>query len=246
MRTCIFCNKRANTIEDAWPVWLMNRFPSSGNASMEFELQEREIGIWPANKPTLQVKRVCSSCNNGWMSELENQTKPIIESILDERKKCIDITSQETLARWSVKTVMVLEAIDSNRQRFYSERDRNAMKTSLVIPIHTTVWISKCTKQPNVYSKAKDLFTGVRGTRAFANTLAFGSLAIQVMTIHPELYIPNNTNITYDVREGSWDETLLQIWPSHKSLEWPLKYGLEGELGLETLSERFSSESHTS
>ena len=65
--------------------------------------------------------------------------------------KSIDITFQETLARWAVKTVMVLETIDSNGQWFYSESDRNGIKTSLAVPIHTTVWIAKCINQPNSF-----------------------------------------------------------------------------------------------
>ena len=205
MRSCIFCNKRANSVEDAWPVWLMNRFPSGSAATMEFELREQKPLVWSTKNPRLKVRRVCSSCNNGWMSMLEDNTKPIIESILDDKMKSIDIPSQETLARWSVKTVMVLETIDSIGQWFYSVSERNRIKTSLAIPIHTKIWIAKCINQPNSFSLARNLHGP--GIHSYVCTMVFGILAIQVMTIHPEHYIQANTNITYDVREGPWDET---------------------------------------
>ncbi len=66
-------------------------------------------------KPELPVKWLCATCNNGWMSMLENEAKPILESILDEKLKDIDAASQSTLACWAVKTAMVLECIGDIR-----------------------------------------------------------------------------------------------------------------------------------
>jgi hypothetical protein len=151
MRLCMFCNKKANTKEDAWPVWLMKRFPDSDSAYMDAERGGRKLGIWRASKPRLPVKWVCASCNSGWMSRLENRAKPVIESILDEKVTSLSVSAQAILARWSVKTVMVLEAIDPNRPWFYSEDDRQSMRASLSIPARTSVWIAKCIDQPNIY-----------------------------------------------------------------------------------------------
>ena len=72
MRTCIFCRKKASTIEDAWPLWLMNRFPASSTSRMDAERGGHKLGSWLTAKPKLPVKWLCASCNNGWMSRLEN------------------------------------------------------------------------------------------------------------------------------------------------------------------------------
>ena len=138
---------------------------------------------------------------------------------------------------------MVLEAIDSNRPWFYSEDEQQMMRAELSLPHRTTVWIAKCIKQPNIYSAAKDHRTtpGDDGVHAFATTMAFGSLAFQVVSIKTPAAIPEHVNVTYDVREGHWDQTLGQVWPtSQNSLAWPPHYGLNGEFGLDALTERLS------
>lgn len=243
MRMCMFCPEKVSTKEDAWPLWLIKRFPVSSTARIDAERGGRNLGNWPTVKPKLQVKWLCPSCNNGWMSRLENEAKPVLVSILDDKLKDIDASAQTTLARWAVKTVMVLEAVDSNRHWFYSENERQLMRVALALPKRTSVWIAKCVDQPNVYSAAKDLWTtpGDDSVHAFVTTMAFGSLALQVVSIRTPEAISENIAVTYDVREGPWDQTLVQVWPtSQNSRAWPSCYGLAGEWGLDALTERLS------
>jgi hypothetical protein len=179
------------------------------------------------------------------MSKLENQAKPVLESVLDDKVTSLSVSAQTILAKWSVKTVMVLEAIDPNRPWFYSEDDRQSMRNSLSIPARTSIWIAKCVDQPNIYSTARDLRTspGRNGARAFLNTIAFGPLAIQVLSIRTCEPVPSEEVITYNIRKGPWDRTLVPIWPtSQNSQTWPPHYGLAGEFGLDTLSARLSPE----
>jgi hypothetical protein len=237
----MFCYESASTKEHAWPQWLMTRFPSSDIARTYAECNERNLGNWPTKE--LLVKRICRACNNGWMSRLENEVKPVLESILDDKLRVINISAQFSLALWAVKNAMVLETIDSNRLWFYLEEERRLMCTDQTIPQRTSVWIAKCINHRNVYSMAKDLRTmpGDDGFQAFAITMAFGSLILQVVSIKTPAEIPANITVTYDVSDGPWDQTLIQIWPTSQNLlMWPPTYGLEGELGLEALSERLS------
>jgi hypothetical protein len=232
-----------STTEDAWPLWLMKRFPSSEKARTYGEIGVRNLGSWPTPKPRLRVKRLCKDCNNGWMSRLENEAKPVLESILDDKLKTIDASAQLTIARWAVKTAMVLETVDSNRPWFYLENERLLMHAAQAIPQRTSVWIAKCIVHPNIYSAAKDHRTslGDDGVHAFATTLAFGSLALQVVSIKTPAEIPANVAVKYDVSDGPWDQTLIQVWPpSQNPLVWPQQYGLAHELGLEALTERLS------
>jgi len=215
--------------------------PSSDIARTYAERGGRNLGDWPTKE--LLVKRVCPDCNNGWMSRLENNAKPILESILDDKLGALDAPAQCTLALWAVKTAMVLETIDSSQTWFYSDDERRLMCVMQTIPPRTSVWIAKCIHQPNVYSAAKHLYTlpGGEGAHAFAVTMAFGSLAFQVVTIETPAEVSANVIVTYDVSDGPWDQTLVQIWPtSHTTQIWPPAYGLEGDLGLEALTERLS------
>lgn len=245
LRICIFCTEKAATTEDAWPLWLMKRFPSSDKARTFAEIGVRNIGNWPMAKPRLPLKRVCRTCNNGWMSRLENEAKPVIESILDDKIKAVDASAQLTLARWAVKTAMVLETVGANRDWFYSETERSLMGKVQTIPQRTSVWIAKCVDHPNIYSAAKGLWASPNktGVHAFNTTMGFGSVALQVVSIKVPAKIPANIAVTYDISDGPWDQTLVQVWPSSQNpLSWPPKYGLKDELGLEALTERLSPE----
>lgn len=242
LRTCMFCSGKVSSREDAWPKWLMKRFPYSDIARIYAECGQHNLGNWRTVKPKLIVKRLCSDCNNNWMSRLENEAKPIIESILDDNTKTLDVSAQSTLALWAVKTAMVLETIDSNRPWFYSDNERRLMYSAQTIPQRTSVWIAKCIDHPNVYSAAKDHRTeqGNNGVHAFVITMAFGTLAFQVVSIKTPAEIPSNIAVTYDVSDGPWGQTLTQVWPVSRNLLWPPHYGLAGELGLEALTERLN------
>jgi len=138
---------------------------------------------------------------------------------------------------------MVLEAVDSNRPWFYSKDERQLMRAACALPQRTSVCIAKCIDEPTVYSAAKDLRTtpGDDGVHAFATTMAFGPLALEVVTIRTPAAIPADIPVTYDVREGPWDQILVQVWPtSQDSRVWPPSHGLAGELGLDALTERLS------
>jgi len=243
LRTCMFCGNKVSTVEDAWPLWLMTRFPGSDKARTYGEIGVRSLGNWPTRKPTLRVKRLCKDCNNGWMSRLETVAKPLFESILDQQPVAIDPSAQLILARWAAKTAMVLDTIDSNRTWFYDETERLLMCETQIIPQRTSVWIAKCVDHPNIYSAAKDLWASPNNAdvHAFATTMGFGSLALQVVSIRVPAKIPANVAVTYDVTGGPWDQTLVQVWPaSQNALSWPPKYGLKDELGLEALTERLN------
>jgi hypothetical protein len=240
MRVCLFCTAKVNSKEDAWPLWLVERFPSTGRARMFTERRGGQLSDWAMNKPKLPVKWVCKLCNNGWMSRMESKTKSIMESILDDKVNEMDSSGQSTLGVWAVKTAMVLEALDLDRERFYSAAEREQMRKSQSVPHHTSVWIAKCVSHKHIYSAAKNLST-TDGVRAFAVTMAFDFLAFQVVTVKKPNGIPTHVDVTYEVSDGPWDEILVPVWPVSKiPRKWPAAKGLNGDVGLNALTERLS------
>jgi len=226
MRACLFCGGDPSTKEDAWPLWLMKRFPAASSARMFAERRGGPLSDWPITKPKLPLKWLCASCNSGWMSRLEREVKPIIESILDEKVNAIDASAQQTLAVWAVKTVMVLEALDPDRQWFYTAEEREQMRLSRSIPHRTSVWIAKCVDHKDIYSAAKN-HSSDDGARAFSVTMAFGLLAFQVETVRAPESIPAHVAVTYEVSDGPWDQVLVPVWPvSQAARTWPAAQGL--------------------
>lgn len=167
---------------------------------------------------------------------------PVIESILDERAKAVDVSSQAIIAVWAVKTAMALESTNPKRTWFYTYDQRRELSKVSAIPERTSIWIAKCVDQPNIYSAAHDLRTapGQNEAHAYVTTMAFGSLALQVVSIRPHTNLSKGAAITYDVSDGPWEEVLIQVWPLLHLQQWPPSQGLAGELGLEALTNRLS------
>ena len=244
MRTCMFCQEQATSKEDIWPQWLTKQFPLSDASCMEAERGGQKLGTWKNKSPKLLPARcVCGSCNSGWMSRLEVEMKPIVESILDKQLRVLDASSQAVISVWAIKTAMALEALYPEREYFYSKDECQKIRAISAIPDRTSIWIASCVNQPNIYSAGKDLRTAPGGNEAktYVTTMAFGSLAIQVASVRVLANLSQEVQITYDSREGPWDKTLLQVWPIiPPSQQWPPSYGLDGEYGLEALTERLS------
>jgi hypothetical protein len=57
------------------------------------------------------VKRTCELCNTGWMSDLEDQTKPVLVPLLFAEQPDFEITpeSQRILATWAMKTALMAD-----------------------------------------------------------------------------------------------------------------------------------------
>jgi hypothetical protein len=53
------------------------------------------------------VNSVCEDCNNGWMSRIENEAKPILVKMLKGKSFVLDKKSQAKLATWALKTMLV-------------------------------------------------------------------------------------------------------------------------------------------
>jgi hypothetical protein len=58
---------------------------------------------------SFRLKRICQPCNNGWMSRLENQAKPIVIGLMSGtlNLESLDDEQRRILARWAGKTALV-------------------------------------------------------------------------------------------------------------------------------------------
>jgi len=138
------------------------------------------------------------------MSKLEDEMKPIVESILDEKLRALDVSSQAVIAVWAIKTAMALEALYPERVFFYSENERQNMRALSAIPERTSIWIAKCVNHRNIYSTGKDLRTapGDNEAKAYVTTMAFDSMALQVASVRTVANLPKEVQITYDSGRG--------------------------------------------
>ncbi|WP_437912725.1 hypothetical protein WME73_37660 [Sorangium sp. So ce302] len=62
----------------------------------------------------LRQEDVCGSCNNGWMSGLERAVAPHLIPLVDATRDVTDLDSEAAalVARWALKTALVLDSVD--------------------------------------------------------------------------------------------------------------------------------------
>ncbi len=242
-RKCMFCDDPASSKEDAWPLWLVRMFPTPVGVSVEADRKDTGHGEWRQRGYFAKARFACQSCNNGWMSDLENEAKPILQALMSNDSSALDERQRETAARWTLKTAMVFEAVGGPGW-FYCPEDRAVVRSGSIPSGYTAFWAARCINLPGAYSAANNLFEsadrGTSGVRGHVTTLAVGTLALQVMTVRPSQAVPRNALITIPgANLEPWPQTALQLWPPTVDFRWPPSVGLDGEFGVETLANRF-------
>jgi hypothetical protein len=202
--------------------------------------------------PEIKVKYLCGPCNSGWMSKLETQAKPLITPLLADLAVPLSSTEQRILARWSIKTAIVLEATGAkDRPSLYTPADRRLVATagSVTLPAGTTVWIGRHSQsnvtfggarwllQPVAIGPTKDLPPFEEG---YGTTLGLGRVVLQVLRVKLRQDSKVKT-ATLHIRPGPWVRSLIQIWPEESALvQWPPASSFsETGTTLEELNRRF-------
>ena len=242
MRQCFFCSNQADSLEDAWPLWLTNQFKTPRASEVHSERRGVRLKPWRVYQPTLAVRCVCRTCNNEWMSALEVQAQRHLQPLLMGERVSIDFAAQGTIALWSLKTAMVLEALDPSDARTYTQIERERLRSLAAIPWRSSVWLA-ASVDPSVFMSSKHRYFGATtaAPSGVSVTMAFAHIVLQVLTMRVPEDVGPSTQVTTAVRRGPWPETTVQIWPARSSqADWPPLMGLNGEMGLDAIADRFS------
>jgi hypothetical protein len=121
-KSCLFCgctlrSKKTKTggktDEHIIPKWLMDHL-GIGNMTITPTVKETTSGrIVEVRKhavSSLIAGTVCGACNAGWMSRLEGDAKPILTRLIEDPHRLaeLDVDQRTVIARWTLKTVAVL------------------------------------------------------------------------------------------------------------------------------------------
>lgn len=124
-RSCIFCGKEGNlSKEHLWPAWLGKMYPRKGDekhtlvsqTSMNKSLLRNTVYERLGHLFSLKNRVVCCDCNNGWMSEVEDDTKPIILKMLNGPKLKISNAELKQLSFWVALKIVTAEFADKKEQ----------------------------------------------------------------------------------------------------------------------------------
>jgi hypothetical protein len=114
-RTCVFCGQGVVSNEHVWPKWIREEVALRyGNVKWD-ALRDGKVRSTPVLDA--QVKRVCETCNNGWMSDLEGRAKPVLVPMMFGALPQISLSPEDqgVVALWAYKTVLMADFFGARR-----------------------------------------------------------------------------------------------------------------------------------
>jgi hypothetical protein len=131
---------------------------------------------------------VCGKCNNGWMSDLENNhAKPAMKDVILHGSPCLlqsrDIAS---IAKFAFKTAVVADHMHATRKPFFSPAIRYSFAKSLTIPDGVQMWLGafdgRHARSGSITARyLKKNVSVLRGFEFYVVTYITGHLAFQVL-----------------------------------------------------------------
>lgn len=151
-RVCIFCEKQPPEVqiskEHLFADWLRQYIPR------EMTEHRTRTALVHTNEPdkvsiqkrtgdphSRRLRCVCTTCNEGWMSRLQEQAKPFLVPLITGVDTPLHRRAQRTLAAWIAMTIMVAENIDRTLVAV-DQKDRAWLHANQTAPSHWRIWIS--------------------------------------------------------------------------------------------------------
>lgn len=239
-KQCLFCENYANSKEDTFPLWLLEVIGKQDDMVKAVRGLPTRIQKGSA---ALRIRTVCETCNNGWMSRLEQDTIPILRPLLLDLSIPLPSEQQTVLAAWVMKTGMVLDSIYTHTH-FYQKNERTDLRENSVVPSATVIWIGRFFgngKHAGLSDFSMDCAPDTKVANGCVITLIFGRVVFQILSVRPRPdYKERQLHAPF--RRGRWNELLTQIWPNTQDrITWPpaLSFTLYSEFSVRSLLDRF-------
>ena len=241
VKNCIFCGARANSEEHFWPEWALKHLPKTTLAGFIGKHKDLKFS------GDYTVRCVCRECNQHWMSDIETGNIPLLGRMMLDNSIRLDQPQQLTVASWAVLKAMVLDTTTVSKQRplFYTQTERDNLRTSSLLPPRTFVWLGRFLGLGRSGRSGGILGNLTRPPgicRGHVTTIVMGSVCIQTLTLHT---VPEYSYGTIDIQptEGPWNALLVSCWPTLPRAEWPPVLAFEEStrplLGIGGLHERW-------
>jgi hypothetical protein len=231
-KKCAFCTRPADSREHVFSEWMLDTIPRGERfVTNERNTRTGEYVRYGGRKVKVTAKVVCTPCNNGWMSDLENLVaKPAMGKLLmGQSTAVLDATALKSIAIFGFKTLLIANHKDLTAPPFFPSADRVRFRQNLLIPHGVQVWIASRKVIPGkYYGFWKSLKGGSEqpsryGFSIYVCTWNFQSLVLQIFAWkwkdkRRRKTIPLDTI----VQSEYWDDAAIPIWPlSGRELQWP-------------------------
>lgn len=152
-KTCIFCGRTPLTDEEFWPKWIRKIFPSKGvNKHIGGSVYKGQLSIkkLTGHFSSKKVKFFCATCNNGWMSQIEQDVASVLTPLINNEHTCLTTADRRLIAKWAILRTIVSEYANS-QDKVVSKADRQTFYRRKSAHRGWYVWIGKVSEQELEY-----------------------------------------------------------------------------------------------
>jgi len=238
-RFCLFCPNPVDSAEHLWSDWILEDLKLATSVRITIGKSE---STW-VDDPEIKIKCVCSRCNNGWMSKLEEANQLQIHAMINDDPCGLGKRDQNKLVFWAILKAMVVDSVNPNRSLFYTQDERIGLKNSSEIPSRTLVWLGRYHRK-GFHAGGTDIWGEIdkvpKAAHGCVTTFIMGHLVLQTFTLHVPTEL-RGQNVNIGCKMGDWRTNLLDIWPTTNSLRWPpnLTFTSSGPAGIATVIGRW-------
>jgi hypothetical protein len=174
------------------------------------------VAQWSARDIDAVARRVCTGCNGGWMSRLEESAEPILTPLVLGTGSVVTRSQQRTLATWATKTALALQLTSQGATRIPAVFYRGLTKDPSRPPPHTQVLLGAYEGHRQAFFQSFELNLDHRRGRSkgYLPTFIIGHVVLQVFlhTHHDNVEI---------AKGGDRADMTAQIWPVGGDVVWP-------------------------
>lgn len=255
---CIFCDGTGLSKQHVWPDWLKNIIPRN----YEKNIQNLSHPIYSKDEKIVfnriviekqghmgvrKIRNVCSICNNGWMSKIEQEVKPLLTSMILGEKVILDKVEQTNISKWIIMTSIMAEFTDTKSMAIPAEHRKHLFKT-LIPPKGWKIWIGK-------YNDIEWDFAYRHYGFYVTNPEEAKKIKAGIMTVIPNTQVStfvignffvHCSNSPFDIFHKDFDKivepVMKKIWPiNHENISWPPLEIISDELAY-TIADKFAFE----
>jgi hypothetical protein len=243
MPECAFCSETANlTAEHVIPQWVEKLFP--GESTVKYNDGKGRTAEWKSEKIDWKARVVCSTCNNGWMSDLESQhAMPVLTPLITGRLD-IPITQTEarSIALFAFKTAVVLDHAQRRGNPWFSKKLRHTFREDQTINSRIEMWMCVNLGRRRAIDLQAGYFSGnltpTYPVQSYVCTVGIGHFVFQVHSAKHFGYTK-----LYPVR--TFDAVAVPFWPAlREGLVWPFPEYLTGKSDFDAFHMRWNPIGH--
>lgn len=242
-RTCVFCGAEGVSKEHLWSDWIRGMLSDPSEATAHTRNIAGVSQEWKAPPFTAVVRCVCSRCNHGWMSDIENEVKPHLQPMIQGRQRILGTKAQTALAKWVFLKVLMFDQWRNEEARIVSSEHYGQFYLGKRPPAHTRVMTAAYEGGTSIgrYNDVTLDLTPPHAEEALADVHAY----LATMTIHhavlqvfghqyrEELDFTRAPNLAVAVAR-LWPVRMPVVWPPNRTIlnhEWLVRFESGREAG---------------